>query len=235
MSVVDFSDEILVEGVSATLASSVYERLRTDILTGGLRPGEKLRAEFLRERYRVGNSPVREALNRLSADGLVVRRDQKGFYVATVSRADLAELIKTRCWLAEVALRAAIEAGGDAWEEGIVVAFHRLSKTPRSASAESYAFNPEWERLHRGFHKNLIAACGSQLLLGFCEQLDDHADRYRQLAIRASFPTRNELDEHRAIMDATIARRADEAVERLAAHYRRTGEIILESNYELPD
>jgi len=66
-------------------------------------------------------------------------------------------------------------------------------------------------------------------------QLDDHADRYRQLAIQASFPKRNELDEHRLIMDATIARQADEAVALLTKHYRRTGEIILESQYELPE
>ena len=235
MSITDAADETGADGTSATLASSVYERLRGDILTGGLRPGAKLRAEFLRERYRVGNSPVREALNRLSADGLVVRQDQRGFYVATVSRADLSELIKTRCWLAEVAQRAAMAAGDDTWEEGIVVAFHRLSKTPRSAREDGYAFNPDWERLHRAFHMKLIAACGSRLLLGFCEQLDDHADRYRQLAVRASFPKRNEFDEHRAIMEATIGRQADEAVALLASHYRRTGEIILESDFNLPD
>ena len=84
---------------AGTLASSVYDRLRGDILSGSLPPGEKLRTEALRARYEVGNSPIREALNRLSADGLVTREDQKGFRVAAASRADLEELVKTRCWL----------------------------------------------------------------------------------------------------------------------------------------
>jgi DNA-binding GntR family transcriptional regulator len=94
---------------AGTLASSVYDRLRYDILSGALPPDEKLRTEALRDRYGVGNSPLREALNRLSADGLVTREDQKGFRVATVSRADLEELVKTRCWLEEIALRQSIE------------------------------------------------------------------------------------------------------------------------------
>ena len=49
----------------ATLASSVYDRLRADILTGELEPGRKLRIEFLGKRYHTGHSPIREALNRL--------------------------------------------------------------------------------------------------------------------------------------------------------------------------
>ena len=61
---------------SATLATSVYDRLRDDVLAGHLRPGEKLRTDLLRDRYQIGNSPIREALNRLSADGLVEREDQ---------------------------------------------------------------------------------------------------------------------------------------------------------------
>ncbi len=53
----------------ATLASTVYDRLRTDTLVGELKPGHQLRIEFLGKRYHTGHIPLREALNRLSADG----------------------------------------------------------------------------------------------------------------------------------------------------------------------
>ena len=210
----------------ATLATSVYDRMRDDLLSGGLKPGEKLRAEFLRERYNVGNSPIREALNRLSADGLVVREDKKGFHVATVSRADLLGLVKTRCWLEERALRESIAARDVEWEEQLVLAFHRLSRVPRSVSEESYASNPEWERLHQDFHRALISACGSHWLIGFCDQLRAQADRYRQLAASAAFRQRHEGEEHKAIMDAAIDGNADRAVELLTAHYQRTRDIV---------
>ena len=217
------------EGAAGTLASSVYDMMRQDILKGDLPPGEKLRVEYLRDRYGVGASPIREALNRLSVDGVVMRVDQKGFRVATVSVAELDELIKTRCWLEETAIRESIASGDDAWEERLVLAFHRLSKAPRSAEQITYAINPDWEVLHRAFHLALIAACGSRWLISYCEQLNDLADRYRQLAVRVTYPRRNELDEHKAIMDAAVNRDSDRAVEVLMDHYRRTAEIIRDS------
>ena len=218
---------------AGTLATGVYERMRREILCGDLPPGEKLRVEHLRDRYGVGASPIREALNRLSVEGVVLREDQKGFRVAEVSVAELDELIKTRCWLEATAVRESIAAGGDAWEEDILLAFHRLSKAPRSADAESFEINPAWETLHRAFHMALIGACGSRWLIAYCEHLNDLADRYRQLAIREAYPRRNEQDEHRAIMDAAIARDADSAVAALHQHYRRTADIIRTSAIRL--
>jgi DNA-binding GntR family transcriptional regulator len=217
------------DGTAGTLASSVYDMMRQDILKGDLPPGEKLRVEYLRDRYGVGASPIREALNRLSADGVVMRVDQKGFRVAEVSVAELDELIKTRCWLEETAIRESIAAGDDAWEERLLLAFHWLSKTPRSADQVTYAMNPDWEVLHRAFHLALIGACGSRWLISYCEQLNDLADRYRQLAVRVTYPRRNELDEHKAIMDAAVNRKPDDAVEVLMDHYRRTADIIRDS------
>ena len=90
------------------MATSIYDHLRQNILSGDLRPDEKLRSESLRGRYEVGNSTLREALNRLSVDGFVVREDQKGFSVATESKRSLEELVRTRCWLKEIAFRESI-------------------------------------------------------------------------------------------------------------------------------
>lgn len=210
-----------------TLASSVYEKLRSDIMAGELKPGERLRSDLLRERYEVGNSPMREALNRLAADGLVSREDQKGFRVADASRDALLELVKTRCWIEEVAVRQSIANGGTEWEEQLVLSFHRLSRTPRSSSEGGYAHNPDWELRHRAFHLALISGCHSKWLIGFCDQLNDQAERYRQLAVKRAYPKRNELDEHREIFEAAIDGRADDAIAGLNAHYSRTVDIIL--------
>lgn len=212
--------------VRLTDSSTVYDRIRDDILSGGLAPGLKLRIEFVCERYGIGASPVREALNRLSSEGLVERRDQRGFYVAPVSLQRLDELVKTRCWLEAIALRESILARTDAWEERLVVAFHRLSRTPRSLDPSSYAFNPEWEERHREFHHALIANCGSSWLIGFCRDMRDQADRYRRLAAAKVYPERQGPDEHRAIMDAAIDGDIARATELLEKHYRKTGSII---------
>ncbi len=214
-----------------TLASTVYERLRNDVLTGHLKPGEKLRTEFLRDRYQIGNSPIREALNRLSADGLVEREDQKGFRVASVTRGDLLELVKTRCLLEEVAIRESIRSGGASWEEGVVLSFHRLSRFPRPPGNAAYTLDAEWERLHGDFHMAMVSGCGSQRLIAYCEELFDKSERYRRLAA-PGVSARNELEEHRGLMEACIEGDIDQVVRLLHDHYGRTVDIILASGSE---
>jgi DNA-binding GntR family transcriptional regulator len=216
-----------------TLASTVYERLRSDILAGKLEPGRKLRIEFLCKHYNTGHIPIREALNRLSSDGLVDRRDQRGFQVAPVSAQDLEELTKTRCWLESLALRESIAARTQEWEESVVVAYHRLSRAPRSMSQKVYRENPEWESLHRAFHLSLISACGSRWLLAFCAQLNDQSYRYRQIAFQRTFPLSNDTHGHRAIMEATIDGDADKAVRLLQAHLRFTSDTIIKNSESL--
>jgi len=208
-----------------TIASSVYGQLRHDILHGHIPPGQKLRIESVCGRYGVGNSPVREALNRLSSEGLVDRQEQRGFRVVSTSPQDLAELVDTRCWLEEIALRRSIAQTTAKWHEALVLALHRLTRVPRSSSADSYQENAEWERLHRQFHRTLLSGCGSGRLLRYCEDLADHAYRYRQLSMRKAHLKRNVHVEHNAIVDAVLDGAADHAVELLTSHYRRTAEL----------
>ncbi|MCC7083291.1 MAG: FCD domain-containing protein [Burkholderiales bacterium] len=218
-------------GTHGTLASRACEALRRDIIRAQFAPGAKLLIRALCERYGVGSSPMREALNRLSRDGLVGRSDQRGFWVMPLDQEHLAELTRTRCWLNEVALRESIRRGREAWEESVVLAYHRLQRTPRYPDGhESQTYNPAWERAHRAFHSSLIAACESRWLIGFCEQLFDSADRYRYLSRVMSRARKVKRDEHRAIVDAVLARDADRAVALLNRHFDGTARLVHESN-----
>ena len=210
----------------ATISDAVHARLREDILDGVLPPGEKLRIDQVCTRYGVTSTPVREALNQLAVEGFVLRRAQRGFYVAEANNAELEELTNTRCWVESIALREAIGHRTTAWEETLVLAFHRLSRTRRSISDEVFRDNPDWEEAHRAFHRALLATCPSRQLIAFCARLSDHAVRYRRLAMSAIYPKRDVASEHRAIMEAATEGRTEEAVERLVQHYRHTAAII---------
>lgn len=212
---------------AATLTKSVYEQLRADILTGRMRPGEKIRAEALRKRFNTASSPVREALNRLLSEGFVALEEQKGFRVAPVSREELKELVKTRCWIDGLAIRESIERFEVSWEENLVLALHRLSRAPRGQAG--HVESTEWESRHKMFHKALIAGCGSRWIERISEQLFDAAERYRLLALEHVLE-RDELEEHRAIVDACIGRDADRAVEVLKHHYGQTFDAIANSD-----
>lgn len=211
-----------------TLARTTYDRLRADVLSGRWQPGRKLLMHELREHYQVGASPLREALNRLASEEWVVHSDQRGFSVAQATQEQLDDLVSTRISVESLAMTQAFANRSPAWEEKMVLAFHRLSRTPRSVGADDYEENPEWERLHRAFHVSLLDGCGSPLLLGFCEQLYDQAYRYRQLAARKAYKRRNELDEHHAIFDAVMGANLEEAQRLMAEHYRRTAGIFFE-------
>ncbi|MBV8912292.1 MAG: GntR family transcriptional regulator [Acetobacteraceae bacterium] len=219
----------------STQASTVYDRLREDLLSGRLEPGRKLPMRFLIEAYATGQTPVREALNRLTAEGLVECQDQRGFSVAGISRAELVELTQTRCWVEGLALREAMARATPQWEEDVLLAQHRLARAPRSLSDDRFEGNPEWERLHRAFHHTLIVRCGSRPLVAFCDQLTDQLYRYRQLSIRKAFPERQVAREHQAIGDAVLARDTEAAVKLLVDHYTATAEVILSDVAIFPD
>ncbi|MWP37009.1 GntR family transcriptional regulator [Rhodobacter sphaeroides] len=212
------------------LSEQAHDRIRRDILRGELFPGVKLHIEGISERYGIGIAPVREALNRLSSEGLVERKSQRGFFVAGISMAGLEELVKTRIWLETLALRESIAQGDVAWEENLVLAYHRLARTNRrmpDASGRDLA--EEWEHLHKAFHMLLLERCGSSWLLGFCSTMMDQAVRYRSLSMKVHPNVQRRegaAAEHAAILAAAIDRKTDLACELLTEHYRATLEAL---------
>jgi len=205
-----------------SITQRVYQALRSDILRGALKPGLRLKVEQLRKEYGVGTSPLREALSLLTSDCLVERIDQRGFRVSPVSQREFDELLKTRCWLEEQALRESIAHATEQWHEQLVLSNYRLSRIPRSSSTQRFVANADWEAAHKGFHTTLIAQCGSSIMLRFCHQLYDQNVRYRQLSGSTAYPERDVTEEHCAICDAVLNNDADLAVQLLRAHYEET-------------
>lgn len=214
-----------------TLAESTYHSLRDDILRGRLAPDQPLRLEFLKSRYGTSFSPLREALNRLAAERLVVNGPGRGFAVSPVSARELWDAMDVRILIEAEALRRAIARGDDAWETEVVASFHALdllSRRLEGAVAPADADLAELEARHRDFHLALLHACGSPRLLDLFHHLHAETQRYRLLTFQpARGRTRRDLSrEHREIMQATLDRREDEAVELLTQHYHRTAEAI---------
>jgi GntR family transcriptional regulator, carbon starvation induced regulator len=205
-----------------TDATQIRRRLRASLIEGEIRPGAKLRVRALAERYGTGTSPIREALSSLAAEGLVERLDQRGFRAAPVTMEAFEELLLARCWVEEAALRESLLAGDGAWEEALVVAHHRLSRTPRRVPPDSPRDEPAWDEAHLAFHRALLAACPSPTMLGFCETLRERASRYRSLALTTAYPVRDVAREHDEIVEAALARNVAEACRLLVHHYTRT-------------
>lgn len=210
-----------------TVAEAVHDRLRADLMAGRYGPGEALRLEPLMARYGCGISPLREALNRLAAERLVVAVSQRGFQAAPMSLAEMWDVVRLRQKLEGEALAAAMEAGDARWESEILAAFHRLAKAP--PPGRDRADPDSWERGHRDFHAALIAACPSAWILHFVGILYGHTERYRRIRFERTMPKKLVRDveaEHRALMDAVLARDKRLALRLLSDHLEKTGAFI---------
>lgn len=209
-----------------TLTERAAQRIEADILTGALAPDSRLGILETAARYGVGATPLREALSRLAARGLVNAIGQRGFRVKSVSREDLADIVRIRTVLEREALRLSMAAGDGAWEGEIVAALHQLRRYVLNNPRGFAEGEPAFDALHRRFHASLIAACGSPRLIAACSALYDEAYRYRRLMM-ATFASREEfVRAHEVLAEAAIERSHERAEPLLEAHIASTLALV---------
>ncbi|MGL4312014.1 MAG: GntR family transcriptional regulator [Paracoccaceae bacterium] len=159
-----------------TISSRICTDLRGAILRAELLPDDKINLDALRLRFQTSISPLREALARLTAEGLVLFEDQCGFRVSPVSREEYADIASLRTELDCLALGEAVARGNLAWESGVIGALHRLRRT-------SYEAEPLiWQQAHDAFHFALVAGTARPVLLQTRSRLSELDRRYRALA-----------------------------------------------------
>lgn len=193
-----------------------WRRLRADILFGRLAPGERLRLERLKADYGAGVGTLREALNRLASERLVVAEGQRGFQVAPVSIANLREIADLRLLLECDALEQSFAAGDTEWESRVVGAHHRLARTEGRMRAGDRSVVETWKRYDWQFHQALISGCSSRVLVDTHAAVFDKYLRYQMIAL--SFRGDIAAAEHQAMLDAALRRDAAAACDVLRAH-----------------
>ncbi len=228
------SDQLTEREPDQTLGQLAYDRIRADILKGHFPPGSPLRLQALKERYGFSFSPLREALNRLQSEQLVVSQAARGFRVTEISPAEMWDAIETRILIDCEAFRRSIRRGDDDWEAQVMGTFHALSRAFERnlelGEAVTEDQTAQLEDRHRAFHGALVSASGSNWMKVFSTQLYNQTQRYRWPYFTTEggnvFLKRSYLAEHRQIAEEAVARREEEAVALMAAGFRRTGEII---------
>jgi DNA-binding GntR family transcriptional regulator len=190
--------------MTVSLAQTTYAALRSDIIFGVLPPGQRLKLDDLQGRYGASVPTLREVLNRLTSEVLVVAEEQKGFAVAPISVANLQELASLRQLIELHALELSFRHGTVDWEADVVAAHYRLSRVEERLMAGQGSDRMEWKRYDFGFHQTLIGACGSDELLALHRAVFDKYLRYQMIFL--TFRGQIAADEHRALKDAALAR-----------------------------
>ena len=203
-----------------TRTDDVHARLRADILSGRLLPGQRLKFPDLAARYEASVGVIREALIRLAERGLVRSEAHLGFQVAPLSEAGHAELSDARLQIETLVLRRAIADGDLAWESRLVAAHHRFERTPRTDPAAPDRPTRDWLMAHAAFHHTLLDGCANRRLLAMANALREEAELYRRWShpdpAAGPAPADPTLpEEHRELLDAALARDPDRAADAL--------------------
>lgn len=210
-----------------TLNTRVFEELRTEILSGKLLPGQRLKASSLASACKVSLNVIREALNRLAGEKLVDVEPQLGFTVRRLSAEDLQDLVRQRVILEGIALRQCIQRSNIDWQSQVLAAHHRLAKTPMTLATKPRTMNPEWLARHADFHRVILNACGSPRLFQIVLALSDAAELYHRALLPVVSRDREMDSEHAELLDAILADDSDKAVRVLTMHLEKTRDVIL--------
>lgn len=212
------------------LGISAYSWLKHDITRGVFQPGEKLLMSRLKERYDLGIGPLREALSQLVAERLVVAISQRGYRVAPMSLAELADLYDARAQLEGLILKLAIQRGDDSWEADILAKAHTLSKVMEVNTPDELL--DIWDTRHQAFHTAIANGCRSPHLLQVRESLFDQVERYRHLWLCETVFSEAALErkrrEHAALVDVILERKAERAADMMREHLMTPVPIITE-------
>ncbi|MBU3031448.1 GntR family transcriptional regulator [Paracoccus marinaquae] len=215
----------LQEKPIASIGDSVLQQIRFDIVRGRLQPRQRLRLERLRETYGASVTTLREILNRLVAEGLVVAEGQRGFEVAPVCIAELRELAEMRIMLESHALRRSLSEGSLEWEAGVVSAHHMLQSVEHGLIGGDSGAIETWVRYDWNFHRATVAACDMPALMATHANIFERYLRYHLLAL--DFRGAAVAKDHERLRDLVIARQTDATLVLLEAHIRAGMEHII--------
>jgi DNA-binding GntR family transcriptional regulator len=198
--------------------SNIFETLRHRLMTNVFVHGEKVRAEHLRQEFGCSASTVREALFRLSTQGLVEFREQRGFRVPEKSTRLVHELTHLRVLLEAEGTAMSIRRGGVAWEARLTAAHHQLSHLERrlQTTTDTEPFVDLWFNAERQFHETLISACGSDVLIRTHHQVYCQFRQQLMVEDRDFDYISGNIEHHQQILDAAMS--GDENLTRQKIH-----------------
>jgi DNA-binding GntR family transcriptional regulator len=200
---------------ASTKGDAIYRYLREGILDGTFAPSQTLSQLKLATSLGFSITPLREALRRLQAEGLVRVESSGVLRVAPLSRRELRELYAVRAELDPLAARLAATSATDEQLQELVAAWRGSARMSKQRRVEA----------NRRFHQGLYAACGNAVLAELCGGLWVRTDRYRTLLSVPSLAADIE-HEHADISAALLARDADRAGALVLAHTESARELI---------
>ena len=199
-------------------ADQLRQVLEEDIATGRLPPGSRLEEVVLAERFGVSRTPIREALQKLSASGLVELRPRRSAVVASLSLEKLLEMFEVMAETEAICGRLAARRMLPEERDALQAQHERCARAVRSGDADSYYAE------NAAFHGLIYAGTHNDFLAGEVRRLRRRLQPYRRLQLRVRGRLESSFQEHAAITEAIANGRAEDAAELLRSHVSLQGD-----------
>lgn len=203
------------------LRDVVFKTLRQAILTGELKPGERLMEIHLANRLGVSRTPIREAIRMLELEGLVTMIPRKGAEVSRISKQDISDVLEVRGSLDALAVRLACER----------ITPEEISKLESAADAFSAAISSgdltAVAQADVDFHDIIVASSKNKRLMQMANNLAERVYRYRLEYIKDKSSHNNLIKEHREILDCIKRGDASAAEAAILKHVKNQEEAII--------
>ncbi|MDN5292923.1 MAG: hypothetical protein PWQ91_490 [Eubacteriales bacterium] len=209
------------------LREIVFETLREAIISGRLKPGERLMEVQLAEEMGVSRTPVREAIRKLELEGFVVMVPRKGAYVADISLKDIADVFEVRAALeglaAALAAERITEEELEQLERLLVQLAEKIEKNDLTGLIE----------IDTQFHEVLYRACRNAKLVQILGNLREQIQRFRATSLASPGRMKFALDEHKKIVEAVAERNVELARALAQEHIENAENSLLEALREM--
>ena len=194
------------------LRDVVFNTLRTSILTGELKPGERLMEIHLADKLGVSRTPIREAIRKLELEGLVLMIPRRGAEVARISEKSMRDVLEVRRSLEELAIELACQRMTD--EE-----FKELQRAQEAfKSAVEHGSAMEIAETDEAYHDIIYNSTGNMRLVQILNNLREQMYRYRLEYIKDEDKRQILLVEHNKIYRALCSRHVEEAKQAMREH-----------------
>jgi len=177
-----------------SLAEHIYQDLENKIITGALKPGQRVVEEDLCRSFGVSRSPVREALRILESQGFVQREPRRGVTVTKINSKEAEDIYTIRARLDSLALYLAIKRN----KPGVVPKLKKIHERMLAVAGENNV--NEYFKLNQKFHELIFRESGNQRLIKLLETFDKQTMRYRRMVVRAPGWMQDSIKNHEAII-----------------------------------
>ncbi|WP_204114987.1 GntR family transcriptional regulator [Shimia biformata] len=205
-----------------SLPEIIANDLRERILSGEMAEGEAIRQEALAEEYDVSRMPVREALKRLNAEGLIQWANNRGGSVTKHSLDEIGEIFDLRILIEVDLFRRAIPLMTPAhFAECDAI----LEQMEESYDRDDVA---RWGILNHEYHSALYSSVGRSLTKELLDRINVQSERYVRMHLSVMKQREPAKQEHRQLLDCARAGQTEEACALLSAHIERTKDQLLQ-------